>query len=63
MVIIVWGFLMFDQIFLSLQVKRRVIISNKNGIYELSHKLPNDLRRKVLGNEETSAKYQNIIEL
>ena len=54
---------MFDQIFLSLQVKRRVIISNKNGIYELSHKLPNDLRRKGLGNEETSAKYQNNIEL
>ena len=54
---------MFDQIFLSLQVKRRVIISNKNGIYELSHKLPNDLRRTVLGNKETSAKYQNMIEL
>ena len=35
---------MFGQIFLSSQVKRKVIISNKRGIYELPHKLPNDLR-------------------
>ena len=32
MVIIFWDFLMFDQIFLSPQVKRSVIISNKHGI-------------------------------
>ena len=44
MVIIFGDFLMFGQIFLSSQVKRRVIISNKRGIYELPHKLPNDLR-------------------
>ena len=51
MVVIFWDFLMFDQIFLSPQVKRSVIISNKRGIYELPHKLPNDLRLiKVLGN-------------
>ena len=31
--------------FLSPQVKRTVIISNKDGIYEL----PNDLRRRTLG--------------
>ena len=37
--------------FYSAQVKRRVIISNKHGINELSHKLPNDLRlTKVLRN-------------
>ena len=35
---------MFDQIFVSPQVKRIVIISNKHGIYKLPHELPNDLR-------------------
>ena len=35
---------MFYQIFLSkLQVKRSVIIINKNDIYELPQELPNDL--------------------
>ena len=38
------------QIFFSLQVKRSVIISNKHGIYELHHELPNDLRLRILGN-------------
>ena len=33
---------MFYQIFLSPKVKRIVIISNKHGIYELPHELPND---------------------
>ena len=42
MVIILKGFLMFDQISLSPQVKRIVIIRNEHGIYELSRKLPND---------------------
>ena len=31
----------FKEIFLSPQVKRRVIISNKHGIYELPQDLPN----------------------
>ena len=37
---------MFDEIFLSPQVKQIVIIiiSNKHGIYELPHELSNDLR-------------------
>ena len=43
MVIIFLVFLMFDQIFLSAQVKRSVIKSNKHNIYELSHELLNDL--------------------
>ena len=38
---------MFYQIFLSLQVKRSSIISNKHGLYELLHQLPNDLRLKI----------------
>ena len=36
---------MFDQIFLSLQVKRWVIITYKHGKYKLPHELPNDLRK------------------
>ena len=43
-------FSLFYQIFLSPQVKPTVIISNKHGIYELSHELPNDLSLKILGN-------------
>ena len=39
-----WDFLMFYQIFLSPQAKRCAITTYKHGIYELSHKLPNDLR-------------------
>ena len=42
--------LMFDEVFVSPQVKRIVIISNKHGIYELPHELPNDLRLRILGN-------------
>ena len=45
---------MFYQIFVSPQVKRSVIISNKHGMYELRRKLPNTLR---LG------KSQNFMEL
>ena len=41
---------MFDKIFVSPQVKQIVLISNKHGIYELTDKLPNDLRLRTLGN-------------
>ena len=43
---------MFYQIFLSPQVKRIVIISNKHGIYELPQELLNDLRLRKLEKEE-----------
>ena len=50
-VIIIWQFLMFYQILLSPQVKQSKITSNKYGIWELPHELPNDLRlRKYLEN-------------
>ena len=49
---------MFYQIFLSSLVKQSAIISNKHGIYELAHELPNDLRlwkiRKYQENLKTS---------
>ena len=47
---------MFDQSFLSPQVKRTVIISNKHGKYELFRKLPNDLRNNL-------TKLENISEI
>ena len=44
MVVIFWELVMFYEIFLSPQVEQSVILSNKHGIYELPHELPNDLR-------------------
>ena len=41
---------MFDQVFVSLQVKQSEIISNKHGTYKLPHELPNELRLRILGN-------------
>ena len=61
LVIIFWDILMFDKIFVSPQVKRIVIISNKHGIYELPHELPNDLRLRKLGNIKKISKLHRII--
>ena len=44
------SFLMLDEIFLSPQVKRIKINSNKHGIYEFSHEFPSDLRLRTLRN-------------
>ena len=52
---------MFDKIFVSPKVKRIVIISNKHGIYELPHELPNDLRLRTLGNIKKISKPRRII--
>ena len=41
---------MFYQTLLSAQVKRCAIITHKNMVYELPHKLPNVLRPRTLGN-------------
>ena len=49
MVIIFWDFTLFDQIFLSSQEKRSLIISNKHGIYQLPHDFPNNLKLQILG--------------
>ena len=54
---------MFDRIFLSLQVKRSVINSNKHGIHVLPYDLPNDLALRILRNQEISGKSQNFIKL
>ena len=41
---------MFFQILFSSQVKQCAIITYKHGIFELSYKLLNDLRLRILGN-------------
>ena len=48
---------MFDQIFLSPQVKRRAIVDNKHGVYELPHELLDDLRLRKLGNVSKISKF------
>ena len=48
-VIIFLDFLIFYKIFLSSQMKLSVIISNnKDGTYQLRHKLPKELRFTIL---------------
>ena len=44
------------------QVTRRVIITYKDVMYELPHKLPNGLRFRILGNLEISGKQLDFIE-
>ena len=51
---------MFDQISLSPQVKRSVIIGNEHGIYELPQELPNEDLRK-LGNIRKISKLHKIM--
>ena len=43
--------------FPSSQVKQSMIISNKQGVYEL----PNDVRLRILENQEKSGKSQNLL--
>ena len=62
MEIILWDFLMFYQIFLSPQVKQSAIVSNKQGVYELPHELPNDLRLRLIGNTKKSGKSRKSLE-
>ena len=61
--IIFSDFLTFYQTFLSSQVKQIVIISNKHGVYELPHEFPNDLRPRILGNQEILIRSQIFTEL
>ena len=53
---------MFYQISLPPQVKQCASITYKQGIYELPHDLPNDLRLMFLGNNEISENCLNYIE-
>ena len=41
---------MFYEIFFPPLVKRCAIITDKDGIYELPHEFPNNLRLRILGN-------------
>ena len=55
--------LIFYQIFLPPQVIRSAIISNKQGVHELPHELPNDLRLRILGNKQKSGESPNLLEM
>ena len=55
---------MFYQLFLSPQVKQWAIITDKHGIYELPHELPNDLKLyeiRKLGNIRKVSKLNKMI--
>ena len=54
---------MFDQIFVSPQVKRSVIISNKHGTFKLPQELLNYFRLRILGHLAILIKSQNFMEL
>ena len=53
---------MFDQIFLSSELKPYTIITYKHGICELPHELSNNVRLSILGNWEILGKCINFIE-
>ena len=55
--------LMIYLIFLSPQVRPCAIITYKDGIYELPHKLPKDLRLRILRNKEILVKCLKFVEL
>ena len=50
--------MIFHQVFLSPQVKRKAIIGNKQNIHEFPQ-----LRLRILGNEEGTGKSQDFVEL
>ena len=52
---------MFYQVFLSPQLKRCAITTNKHGNYELPHEMPNDLRLRKLGNIRKVPKRHRMI--
>ena len=58
MEIILWNFSMFYHIFFSLGMRQSAFISNKQGVYELPHKLLRELRFRILGNKKKSGKSQ-----
>ena len=50
MVIIFWDFLVFQENIVLPQANQSVIISNKNGVYQLPRKLPDKLRLATFKN-------------
>ena len=47
-------------IFFSSQLKRSVVISNNDGMHELSHEFPNDLRLETLEPYEITKYHKNF---
>ena len=56
-------FFTFYHNFSSPQVKRNQIIITTKKVYELPHKLPNNLRLRILGNQENSRKSLKCLDL
>ena len=52
LVIIFWNFTVFSDKSILPQVKRNLISSISNLVYELLHELPDGLRYRIVGNEE-----------
>ena len=52
---------MFYQIFLSPQVKRLIIITYKQGIYQLPHKVPNNLSAQFIRKPELTTNIPRAI--
>lgn len=44
------------------EVKQKLMSSIINHVYELPHKFLNDLRLRILGNEEMKRKSQDLVE-
>ena len=57
-----WKFTVFQLMFDSPQVKRDLISSITDFVFEKPRELANDLRLKILENEEISGRSQNWVE-
>lgn len=62
LVAIFWNFMMFQCMSISPQVRRTLISSIINLVYELPHQLLNDLRLESLGNQELIENFQIWVE-
>ena len=60
MVIIFWGFFIFDQMFLSPQERQSVIISNEDSISKVPHELVAKRLKTHSGSEETRKYQENL---
>ena len=58
LVITSWNFTMFQYRSDKSQVKRYVVSSTANSVYQVSYELPNDLRLRISGNKEMLGKSQ-----
>ena len=58
LVMMFWNFIMFQYKSDLPQVKQKLVSSTKNLVYKFPHELPNNLRLRMLGNQEIIKKSQ-----